>query len=108
MMRPQLRSTMPSATCLVMLNTELRLVFITASQLTRSIFRNVMSRVIPALLTRTSTGPISCATFFTQPTHDSQSVTSHGSAENANPCLCIESSHSVALVFPGEYVVTTL
>ncbi|MNT34263.1 hypothetical protein D3C72_1702340 [compost metagenome] len=55
MMRPQPRSTMPSHTGLVTLNTESRLVRITASQLTLSIFLKAMSRVMPALFTRMST-----------------------------------------------------
>ena len=59
MMRPQPRSTMPSHTGLVMLNTESRLVRMTASQFGLSIFLKVMSRVMPALLTSTSTGPTS-------------------------------------------------
>ena len=59
MIRPQLRSTMPSQTCLVMLKHESRFVFITASQFALSIFLNVMSRVMPALFTRTSIGPTS-------------------------------------------------
>ena len=59
MMRPQPRSTMPSQTCLVMLKHESRLVRMTASQSALSIFLNVMSRVMPALLTSTSTGPTS-------------------------------------------------
>ena len=50
----------------------------TASQLALSIFLNVMSRVMPALLTSTSTGPTSAATFFTHAAADSQSATSHG------------------------------
>ena len=38
----------------------------------------VMSRVMPALLTSTSTEPTSLATCATQATHESQSTTSHG------------------------------
>ena len=60
MTRPQPRSTMPSTTCLLMLNRLSRLVRMTASQLTLSIFLKVMSRVMPALLTRTSTAPTFC------------------------------------------------
>src|SRR3989442_10374213 len=76
--RPQPRSTMPSQTCLVMLNTESRLVCRTASQSPLVIFLNVMSRVIPALLTRMSTGPRSRVTLPTQILHDSKSATSQG------------------------------
>ena len=61
-----------------MLKQESRLVFITASQFALSIFLNVMSRVMPALLTSTSTGPTSSATFFTQAAADPKSATSHG------------------------------
>ena len=78
MIRPQPRSTMPSQTCFVMLKHESRFVFITASQLILSIFLNVMSRVIPALLTSTSIGPISADTFCTHAAAESQSATSHG------------------------------
>ncbi len=59
MMRPQPRSTMPSQTGLVMLNTLSRLVPSTMSQSTLPIFLKVMSLVIPALFTSTSTGPTS-------------------------------------------------
>src|SRR2546430_4788216 len=52
MTRPQPRSSMPSITCLVMLKHESRLVRITSSQAALVIFLNVMSRVMPALLTR--------------------------------------------------------
>ena len=38
----------------------------------------VMSRVMPALLTSTSTGPTSLTTCATQATHEAQSTTSHG------------------------------
>ena len=71
MMRPQPRSSIPSHTCLVMLKQESRLVFITASQLTLSIFLKVMSRVMPALFTSTSIGPTSAATFCAQATAES-------------------------------------
>ena len=58
-MRPQPRSVMPSHTGLVMLKTESRSVRMTISQLVLSIFLKVMSRVMPALLTSTSMGPMS-------------------------------------------------
>jgi hypothetical protein len=77
MIRPQPRSTMPSHTCFVMLKHESRLVCMTAFQPVRSIFLNVVSRVIPALLTSTSIGPTSAATCCAQATHESQSATSH-------------------------------
>jgi len=48
---------MPSIACLVMLKHESRLVRITSSQAALVIFLNVMSRVMPALLTRMSIGP---------------------------------------------------
>ena len=71
MMRPQPRSTMPSHTCLVMLNTLSRLVRITASQSALLIFLKVMSRVMPALLTRMSTGPTSAALDHARPGSES-------------------------------------
>ena len=79
-MRPQPRSTMPSATCLVMLNRLSRLVRITASQLTLSIFLNVVSRVMPALFTRMSTAPTLDWTSATARVQDSKSATSHATA----------------------------
>src|SRR5450755_2030283 len=108
MMRPQPRSTMPSQTCLVMLKHESRLVLMTASQFALSIFLNVMSRVMPALFTSTSTGPTSLTTCATHATHDGQSTTSQGYAWNLRPSLFIADSHSLALVLPGEWVVTTV
>jgi hypothetical protein len=66
MIRPQPRSAMASHTGLVMLNTESRLVRITASQFGLSIFLKVMSRVMPALLTSTSIGPTSLTIIATQ------------------------------------------
>jgi hypothetical protein len=58
MMRPQPFSTMSATTCLVTLNMLFRLVSITASQSSRVIFRNMRSRVMPALLTSTSIGAV--------------------------------------------------
>ena len=57
-MRPKPRERMPSMTSRVMLKTELRLVWITASQFSlASCGAAWLSRVMPALLTRMSTGP---------------------------------------------------
>ena len=67
MTRLQPRSTMRSMTCLVMLNTESRVVHITMSQSTLVIFLNVVSRVIPALLARMSTEPTSLVMRAMQP-----------------------------------------
>ena len=55
-MRPQPFSTMPGTTCLVTLNMLFRLVSMTAFQSSGVIFRNMRSRVMPALLTSTSIG----------------------------------------------------
>ena len=57
MMRPQPFSTMPGTTCLVTLNMLLRLVSMTAFQSSGVIFRNMRSRVMPALFTSTSMVP---------------------------------------------------
>ncbi len=76
-MRPQLRSTMPSITCLVMLKQESRLVRITASQSALPIFLKVMSRVMPALFTRMSMLPHSfwiCAHFAPQSSKETTST----------------------------------
>jgi len=56
-MRPQPRSLMPSITWRVTLNTLLRLVLITAIQSCSVMRLKMLSRVMPALLTRISTGP---------------------------------------------------
>ena len=56
-MRPKLRSSMPSQAALHMLKQPPRLVSSTSSQASRFIFFMVASRVMPALLTITSTGP---------------------------------------------------
>ena len=56
-MRPKPRVFMPSHTALLMLKQEPRLVSMTASHMSRVRRRMVESRVMPALFTRTSTGP---------------------------------------------------
>ena len=58
MMRPQPRSIIPSITCRVTLKTLFKLVSITAYQSAGDMRLNTPSRVMPALLTRMSTGPI--------------------------------------------------
>ena len=50
---------MPSITCLVTMKALFRLVLITAIQSESDIFFSMLSRTMPALLTRMSTGPIS-------------------------------------------------
>ena len=62
---PKLRARMPSMTSRVMLKTELRLVWITSSQCSFVMRWSMLSRVMPALLTRTSTGPRSRVTRVT-------------------------------------------
>jgi hypothetical protein len=57
MMRPQPRSTMPSMTCRVTLNTLFRFVLMTAFQSPSVMRLKTESRVMPALLTRMSIGP---------------------------------------------------
>ncbi|MOA29648.1 hypothetical protein D3C78_1506780 [compost metagenome] len=74
-MRPHWRSTMPSMTCLVTLNRLFRLVSMTARQSSAVILRNRPSRVMPALLTSTSTGPRSAVTRSKAATVESQSDT---------------------------------
>ncbi len=77
MMRPKPRSRMPSMTLRVMLNTESRLVAITARQFSGAILCSMPSRVMPALLTSTSTGPRSASTWATPAAQASKSPTSH-------------------------------
>jgi hypothetical protein len=57
MMRPHLRARMPSITGRVTLKQESRLVQITSRHCSGDILWKVVSRVMPALLTRISTGP---------------------------------------------------
>jgi hypothetical protein len=75
--RPYLRSFMPAHTAFAMLKQPPRLTSITSSQAARSIRFIVPSRVIPALLTRISTGPSSLSTCATPARQASRSATSH-------------------------------
>ncbi len=75
MIRPQPRSTMSGTTCLVALNSEVRLVLITASHSSRVILTNRRSRVMPALFTSTSIGPCSALVLANASTVESQSAT---------------------------------
>jgi hypothetical protein len=75
MMRPQPFSTMSATTCLVTLNMESKLVFITACQSSRVIFKNMRSLVMPALLTKTSMLPCSALALVKASTVESQSPT---------------------------------
>src|SRR3954465_9068651 len=83
MIRPQPRARMPSITGRVMLNKESRLVRITADHCSRLILWKKPSRVMPALLTKTSTGPTSLSTCFTPAEQASKSPTSHLNTGNA-------------------------
>ena len=77
MTRPNLRARMPSHTGRVMLNSEFRFVLMTAYHWSFVILWNMPSRVMPALLTRTSMGPRSASTFATPAAQASKSETSH-------------------------------
>ncbi|MNC84564.1 hypothetical protein D3C83_01200 [compost metagenome] len=101
-MRPQPRSTMPSHTGLVMLNTLSRLVRSTASQSTLPILLNVMSRVMPALLTSTSIAPASDWIIATAFWHESKSATSTGTARISKPLAFMFFTQSAHWVLPGE------
>ena len=76
-MRPKPRSRMPSITGRHMLNSDPRLVSVTAFHCSTVILCSVVSRVIPALFTRTSTGPRSASTFAMPAVQASKSETSH-------------------------------
>ncbi|MNN55340.1 hypothetical protein D3C81_1702120 [compost metagenome] len=76
MMRPKPRSTIESTTCLEVLNRPLRLVEITAFQSSGVMRLNVVSRVMPALLTRMSIWPTSSRTWAKARTVSFQSVIS--------------------------------
>ncbi|MNC88287.1 hypothetical protein D3C83_40880 [compost metagenome] len=102
MMRPHPRSAMPSITGLLMLNTLSRLVRITASHPAFSIFRNVVSRVMPALFTSTSIGPTSDWILPAVLWQDSKSETSTAAAWNSKPCRFISASQSPDFLLPGE------
>ena len=66
---------MSGTTCLVTLNMLFRLVSMTAFQSSGDIFRNMRSRVMPALLTSTSIGPCSALALANASTVESQSAT---------------------------------
>ncbi len=86
---------MPSITCLVTLNSEVRLVSITASQSARVILRNTTSRVMPALLISTSTSPTSALTLSNAALVESQSATLPSEAMKSKPsAFCCSSQRS--------------
>ena len=66
---------MPGTTCLVTLNMAFKLVSITAFQSSGVIFKNMRSRVIPALLTSTSITPCCSTALVKAAVVDSQSAT---------------------------------
>ena len=76
-MRPNLRERMPSITGRVMLNSEPRLVLMTAFHCSSVILWKAPSRVMPALLTSTSTGPRSASTCLIPAAQASNELTSH-------------------------------
>ncbi len=76
-MRPEARSRMPLITGLVMVNIESRFVDMTSRHCSKLILWNMPSRVMPALLTRTSTGPSSLSTWAMPAAQASGSETSH-------------------------------
>ncbi|MNT78874.1 hypothetical protein D3C72_2181550 [compost metagenome] len=78
--RPKPRSSIDSTTGLHTLNTESRLVLITASQSALPSLRKLASRVMPALLTSTSTGPSCSVMAATACWHESKALTSHWKA----------------------------
>ena len=77
MTRPNLRARMPSITWRVMLNSEPRLVLMTAFHCSSVILWNAPSLVMPALLISTSTGPRSASTCLTPAAQASNELTSH-------------------------------
>ncbi len=107
-MRPQPRSIMPSITCLVTWNSELRLVSMTACQASLLIFWNVPSRVMPALLTRMSIGPISARALSKARLVESQSETLPSEACTLKPSARISASHRSLRVEPGPQPAMTV
>ena len=77
MIRPKPRSRMPSMTLRQVLKALDRSVAITASQSPGSILCNGLSRVMPALLTRMSIGPISASILAMPSLQASKSPTSN-------------------------------
>ena len=77
MMRPKPRSRMPSITGRVMVKSESRLVWMTACHCSKVILWNMPSRVMPALLTSTSTGPSSASTALMPASQAARSPTSN-------------------------------
>ncbi len=76
-MRPNFRSRMPSITLRHMLNSEPRLVLITAVHCSGFMRCSVASLVMPALLIRTSIGPRSASTCLMPAAQASNEATSH-------------------------------
>jgi len=77
MIRPQPRSRIPGKVALAMLKHPPRLMRITSFQSSNDIRCSVPSRVMPALLTTTSTGPMSASTCAHPARQASWSPTSH-------------------------------
>src|SRR5690606_12763179 len=70
------------------LNTLSRLTDITASHCARSILRRVVSRVMPAALTRMSSEPCACSTPATKAAQASKSDTSSAAKRMSSPSTC--------------------
>ena len=84
---------MPSITCFVTLKRLVRFVSMTAVQSSCVILRNTTSRVMPALLTSTSTSPTSDLTLSNAFLVDSQSPTLPSDAMKSKPRAFCSSSH---------------
>ena len=107
-MRPQPREVMPSTTCLVMLNSECRLLAITAFQSSRLIWRNSVSRLPPALLTSTSISPTSALTLANAAMVESQSAALPSEATKSNPSSRCSRSHADLRGELGPHPATTV
>jgi hypothetical protein len=107
-MRPQPRVHMPSTTCLVTLNAELRFVLMTSIQSPGDILCSMLSRTMPALLTRISTGPMSDSMRFTMSPTDSKSATSPSAAYTlSKPSARTFSSQESLCSYSGRQFATT-
>ena len=107
-MRPQPRASMPSITCLVTWNSELRLVSMTACQASLVIFWNMPSRVMPALFTRMSISPTSARATSKARLVESQSETLPSEAWMLQPSARISLSQRSLRAEPGPQPAMTV
>src|SRR5262245_11864156 len=97
-MRPERRRIMPRKMPRVSTNTEVRLTAITSSHSSSFILMNRLSCVMPALLTRLSTGPSVLSAVSASAATAARSRKSQGSTETREPSSAASASSRSALV----------